>query len=603
VANPVVVVDFLANTRQLQKSLADAEQRSKGFGSKLAAVGKMGALAAGAAGVGALVATLKIGIGEWSDSTKVATQTNAVIKSTGGIAKVTAKHVDDLASSMLKKTGIDDEAIKSGENLLLTFTDIRNEVGKGNDVFDQATHLMADMSTALGQDMKTSALQLGKALNDPVKGMTALRRVGVSFTQAQTDQVKALQASGDKLGAQKVILRELTKEFGGSAEAAGKTLPGQINVLRETFNNFAGDLVGKMIPVLQNTVAWLRDHWPEISRAVNQMWASVKPILTNLADLFVQVVKVVRDNWSTIGPVVMGVAKIVQDVAKIIGTALKLVTDLLRGDWAAAWNDAKKIVGLALDAIKTEIETEIRLVLSVATRLGGAILEGLNAGITGLVTAVETRLNNVRQAIVDAAATAYQSALALGGRIMAGVVAGIAGVAEDVRAKVSGAWQWSAEFLNAAVNAGRALGGHIVDGIKGAFSGLADLLKAPINAVIRAWNSLSFHIPTIHLPEFDTHIPGVGKVGGGTIGGQTWDFPKIPLLARGGVVDRPTLAMLGEGPGREIAAPESLLRQLLAEARPNVRVFIGERELRDMVRVEVVSEQNRTAQTLIAGLV
>ena len=68
-----------------------------------------------------------------------AAQTNAVLKSTGGIAGVTSKNVDDLAKSMLNLTGIDDEATQGAENLLLTFTNIRNVVGKGNDIFDQAT--------------------------------------------------------------------------------------------------------------------------------------------------------------------------------------------------------------------------------------------------------------------------------------------------------------------------------------------------------------------------------------------------------------------------------------------------------------------------------
>jgi hypothetical protein len=82
----------------------------------------------------------------------------------------------------MNKSGVDDEAIKSSENLLLTFTNIRNETGKNNDIFNQATKATLDMSTALGNDLKGSSILVGKALNDPIKGMTALRRVGVSFT-------------------------------------------------------------------------------------------------------------------------------------------------------------------------------------------------------------------------------------------------------------------------------------------------------------------------------------------------------------------------------------------------------------------------------------
>ena len=63
---------------------------------------------------------------------------------------------------MMKKTGIDDEAIQSGENLLLTFTKVQNKAGKGNDIFTKATHVMADMSVALGQDMTTSADATGE---------------------------------------------------------------------------------------------------------------------------------------------------------------------------------------------------------------------------------------------------------------------------------------------------------------------------------------------------------------------------------------------------------------------------------------------------------
>jgi phage-related minor tail protein len=158
---------------------------------------KAGVLAAGAAGVGGLFVTLKAGISEFTQSTKVAAQTAAVIKSTGGAANVTAKHVDSLATSIMKYSGIDDEAIKSGENMLLTFKNIRNEAGKGNDIFDQSTKILTDMSVALGGDASKNAIRLGKALNDPVKGVTALTKVGVTFSDAQKKTIKSMVDMGD----------------------------------------------------------------------------------------------------------------------------------------------------------------------------------------------------------------------------------------------------------------------------------------------------------------------------------------------------------------------------------------------------------------------
>ena len=78
----------------------------------------------------------KIGWDEFNEGQKVsAAQTNAVLKSTGGVANVTGEQVRKLADKIMRYSGIDDEAVASGENLLLTFKNIRNEVGKGNDIF------------------------------------------------------------------------------------------------------------------------------------------------------------------------------------------------------------------------------------------------------------------------------------------------------------------------------------------------------------------------------------------------------------------------------------------------------------------------------------
>ena len=136
--NPQILVEYRSDTSGLAKGLKGAERGVSRFGSTIKRLGKVGAVAAGAAGVGALVATMKIGIDEFTEAAKVTAQTEAVIKSTGKAAGVTAKQVADLSEAIMEKTGIDDEAIQSGQNMLLTFTNVRNEVGKGNDIFNQA---------------------------------------------------------------------------------------------------------------------------------------------------------------------------------------------------------------------------------------------------------------------------------------------------------------------------------------------------------------------------------------------------------------------------------------------------------------------------------
>src|SRR5690349_14714101 len=208
---------------------------ARGFGSKLdsqiggevdksgkkagASWGKVFAIGAGL-GIGTkAIGALGDSLGEAREASVIGARTANVIEKMGNSANISAEGVANLAGAISNKVGIDDEAIQSGQNMLLTFGQIRNEAGKGNDIFNQTSKLMVDMSAAMGTDAKSAALQLGKALNDPTKGVTALTRAGVSFTAQQKEQIKSLQESGDMLGAQKIVLGEVSKQFGGAAEA------------------------------------------------------------------------------------------------------------------------------------------------------------------------------------------------------------------------------------------------------------------------------------------------------------------------------------------------------------------------------------------------
>lgn len=191
------------------------------------------------------VAALGFGIGEMvsaaENSRQVMAQTEAVLKSTGGAAGVSADAIVEHAKALSMMTNYDDEAIQSGENMLLTFTKI------GKDVFPQATETMLDMSAALGQDLKSSSIQLGKALNDPISGLTALQRVGVKFTEDQKNQIQVLVESGHTMEAQKVILAELNKEFGGSAAAVASPFV----IMKTALENVSEALGSKLIPFLR----------------------------------------------------------------------------------------------------------------------------------------------------------------------------------------------------------------------------------------------------------------------------------------------------------------------------------------------------------------
>ncbi len=185
------------------------------------------------------------------DSVKVAMQhqqvmqqTAQALKSTGDVSGMTARSIADLADKFSQLTPFSEDTTQSAENLLLTFT------GIGKNVFPQATQAILDMSQAMGQDTKSSAIMLGKALNDPLTGLTALTRVGVTFSDKEKEQIKTMMAHNNIIGAQKIMLHELQTEFGGSATAAGKTFGGQLAILGNQFEDIKIKVGTALLPVL-----------------------------------------------------------------------------------------------------------------------------------------------------------------------------------------------------------------------------------------------------------------------------------------------------------------------------------------------------------------
>ena len=264
-------------------------------------------------------------VGAFMESEDAATQLNAVLKSTGGVAGVTADKANELASSLQKVTKFSDETILGGENLLLTFTKI------GKDIFPQATEVMLDMSQALGQDVKSSAIQLGKALQDPILGVTALRRVGVNFSEAQQDVIKNLVETGKSAEAQAMILKELQTEFGGSAKAAGQTFSGQLEILKNTFGDtmevIGAGVVKAIQPFVKSVADYVTNHQAEfiagfeqLAKAVGIVFDVIKwgydnvfiPLFNYFKDRAPAILDAFRQSWEFLKPAFEGLWTIIK---------------------------------------------------------------------------------------------------------------------------------------------------------------------------------------------------------------------------------------------------------------------------------------------------
>jgi len=211
----------------------------------IGAAAKWAAPLAAAVGFGAVI---KSGFDEAKDAAAGTAQLAAGIASTGNAAHLSVDGLNSLASEIQNYSGQTDDSIVKSEQLLQTFTNIKNT---GPDkIFDMATKASADMAAKFGGDASSQAVVLGKALNDPVKGITALTRVGVTFTDEQKKTIAAMVKTGDVAGAQKVILKELGTEFGGAAKAAGESFPGQLDRVHRAFEDLSQGVVQGFLPVM-----------------------------------------------------------------------------------------------------------------------------------------------------------------------------------------------------------------------------------------------------------------------------------------------------------------------------------------------------------------
>jgi hypothetical protein len=150
---------------------------------------------------------------------KTAESLGQQLRVTGADAWTSVDSIMALASSLQDVTGISDEVTENSAAWLTSFKNVRNETGELNNVFDRTIVVSQDLAARTGGDMFGAVTQLGKALNDPIKGLGSLSRAGVQFTAQQKEQITTMVESGDILGAQRLVLAELEGQIGGSAKA------------------------------------------------------------------------------------------------------------------------------------------------------------------------------------------------------------------------------------------------------------------------------------------------------------------------------------------------------------------------------------------------
>lgn len=233
----ILVELSLQNTEYLKK-IQQSLDATKGFAQKSSeSVSEFGSSLSHIVSAGAVIGALSLAfahaIKETVEFQKAQTQLDAVLQSTNGAAGVTAERANKLAEEYEKLTTVQDDTIVQAEVLLLRFTNIKDNV------FPQATLAALNLSAALGKDLNSAAMMVGRALQDPINGMTALRKAGVQLSAQTQQQVSSAMQLGDVYKAQTILLAELEKRYGGTAAAAANTLEGALNRVKNSMAKLA----------------------------------------------------------------------------------------------------------------------------------------------------------------------------------------------------------------------------------------------------------------------------------------------------------------------------------------------------------------------------
>jgi hypothetical protein len=314
-------------------------------------------------------------IRESIDSQNAMAQLAAAVQSTGGVAERSVIQLDALAQSLQRTTTFSNDAVKGGEAILLTFGRIRGKE------FDAATQMLTDLAARMHTDLPEAALKLGKALEDPEHGLTALRRSGIVFSQDQINVIKQLNETGHAAEAQDLILAGLQTRVGGTAAALRDTLGGALTAVKNNFND--------LLKVSQDGTSGLVSGLNSLAESLRTNAQAIKDTATGLGVLAVAfgVVRVALPllvaGWALASKMLFEY-QAQMAVAKVVGsegfTGLSLGAALFRGQLLLI-SPTLLSFGAALGALPSRMLFEFQAQMAVATAVGAQGFMGLGSTV------------------------------------------------------------------------------------------------------------------------------------------------------------------------------------------------------------------------------
>ena len=434
-------LSILADVAGLSKGLNQGTNEVQGFGSKMANFGKKAAAAFAVAGIAAAAFAVKfakdaIVAGEAAATANA--RIEQINKSMGLFGESTNevnKALIDYAEKTARATGVDTNSIKATQAKLLTFKELAataNEIG-GN--FERSTKAAIDLGAAGFGTAELNAVALGKALNDPIKGISALSRNGITFTESEKDRIKVLVESNKVGEAQNMILKAIETQVGGTAEATANAT----DKMRVGFTQITETVGIALLPVFEKLTNFVIDQiFPAFDKIgaqfaglTSQLGENLLPALDNLVTFFQDyLIPVFKAYWEFISktlipgivnffePALAGISKAFGSVSKSLQNnkeKLKPLFDLFQEFFEFASKYLAPFLGTVLGKAFQVLGSVISGIITIFANLVNIISSAIN-GIKTLISLV----SNINLGSIASRLNPFGGGRASGGSVMSG---------------------------------------------------------------------------------------------------------------------------------------------------------------------------------------
>jgi len=395
-----------------------------------------------------------------------------VFRSMGDATGVAAKQAEEYASKLELQIGVEDEVIMATQAKIATFNKVSDSTARMAGIFDRATQAAFDMASAGFGEADQNAVQLGKALQDPVNGINALRRSGITFSDAEKKKIKILVESNKTLEAQKIVLAAVEKQVGGVAKATADP----VQVMQTAWSEVTEEIGKKLMPYVQQFAAWLTTFIPMV---INWVDANSKLITTIAA---VGAALLVVGTVSKIVSAILATNPIVLIIMGIVAAAILIYTywEPIKTFFSAVWNHVKSVFNAAWEFIKNIFlhYTPVGLVINNWSKIT-AFFTGLWEKVKHLFVATWEWIKNIFLNYTPAGLII---------KYWAPITDWFTNMWDKIKNIFSSAWDWIMNLGNKFFDAGTNIIVNIWNGIK-------SMIDKPIEAIKEMATKIRAYLP------------------------------------------------------------------------------------------------------------